>query len=248
MSDGGVKVGCCGFPLTKGKYTGRFPVVEVQQTFYQPPRIATLQHWRAEAPSDFEFVLKAWQLITHWATSPTYKRIKAHLTETERAACGGFQPSEIVQEAWLTTRAAAVALAARRVLFQCPASFSPSPTNVANLRQFFSRLDRRELTLLWEPRGGWPENLVRSLCDELDLVHAVDPFVNRTVTQHGFYYRLHGGPHYQHRFAHAELNQLRSVLPTGQAGYVLFNNVSMLDDALRFQDLLQTCSGRGAEL
>jgi uncharacterized protein YecE (DUF72 family) len=36
-------------------------VVEVQQTFYQPPRVATLEKWRLDAPANFEFTLEAWQ-------------------------------------------------------------------------------------------------------------------------------------------------------------------------------------------
>jgi hypothetical protein len=45
------------------------PAVEVQHTFYQSPQISTLKKWPKEAPPDFEFTLKAWQLITHTATS-----------------------------------------------------------------------------------------------------------------------------------------------------------------------------------
>src|SRR3972149_1570909 len=32
-----VKIGCCGFAMDRRKYYGAFPVVEVQQTFYQLP-------------------------------------------------------------------------------------------------------------------------------------------------------------------------------------------------------------------
>ncbi len=75
MSDKGmlrVKVGCCGFPGGMKKYFSQFRLVEVQQTFYKMPRLKTAQKWRQEAPSDFEFTLKAWQLITHSPTSATY--------------------------------------------------------------------------------------------------------------------------------------------------------------------------------
>ena len=34
---GPVKIGLCGFTIAIGEYPRRFPVVEVQQTFYQPP-------------------------------------------------------------------------------------------------------------------------------------------------------------------------------------------------------------------
>src|SRR4051794_33071970 len=120
------KTGCCGFRLAKKVYAERFPVVEVQETFYQPPKIATLRRWRETAPKDFEFTLKAWQVITHAATSPTYRRLKTKFSAEELAECGSFQSTPVVESAWQTTRAGAEALAARRVLFQCPASFAPT--------------------------------------------------------------------------------------------------------------------------
>jgi uncharacterized protein YecE (DUF72 family) len=66
-----LRIGCCGFPLSLSRYAKIFRVVEVQQTFYQPPLTRTLERGRARVPSEFEFTLKAWQLITHEATSPT---------------------------------------------------------------------------------------------------------------------------------------------------------------------------------
>ncbi|MDI3299633.1 MAG: DUF72 domain-containing protein, partial [Bacillota bacterium] len=60
-----VQVGCCGFPEARELYYREFPLVEVQQTFYQLPRPATAERWRQEAPPGFLFAMKAWQLITH---------------------------------------------------------------------------------------------------------------------------------------------------------------------------------------
>ena len=34
--------------------------VEIQKTFYQPPQEKTEEKWRNQAPSDFEFTLRAW--------------------------------------------------------------------------------------------------------------------------------------------------------------------------------------------
>src|ERR1041384_2697521 len=151
-----IKTGCCGFRLARTEYMRLFSVIEVQQTFYQPPQLSTLERWRAEAPNDFEFTLKAWQLITHEARSPTYRRLKRELNNTEREDAGSFRWTKIVREAWAITLAAAQALAATRVLFQCPASFTPTPTNVRRLRKFFTTIKRPpELVCLWEPRGDW---------------------------------------------------------------------------------------------
>ena len=233
-----IKTGCCGFRLSQAEYTARFPVVEVQQTFYQPPQLKTLERWRAEAPPDFEFTLKAWQLITHEARSPTYRRLKRELTETEKAESGSFRPTAIVSEAWAVTLACAEALKASRVLFQSPSSFTPTAEHVRDMRDFFSRLERpRNLVCLWEPRDGWPEQLIRELCRELDLTHVVDPYAARTVTPQRCYYRLHGRSGWRYQYEEDELAELITMLPRTGVSYVLFNNVRMLEDAARFQQL-----------
>ena len=45
-----ILVGTCGFPKARARCYAELDVVEVQQTFYEPPRVETLQKWRAEAP------------------------------------------------------------------------------------------------------------------------------------------------------------------------------------------------------
>ncbi|HZH90345.1 MAG TPA: DUF72 domain-containing protein [Pyrinomonadaceae bacterium] len=235
-----VKAGCCGFRQSQAEYAARFPVVEVQQTFYQPPQLKTLERWRADAPPDFEFTLKAWQLITHEARSPTYRRLKRELTEGEKSEAGSFRPTAIVREAWETTLACAVALKATRLLFQCPSSFTPTQEHVRDLRGFFARIERpRGLVYLWEPRGKWPDELVRELCGELDLTHVVDPFAARTVTPERCYYRLHGRTGWRYKYEEDELAELVSMLPRAGVSYVLFNNVRMAEDAARFQELVR---------
>lgn len=232
-----ILVGCCGFRRARGTYFEQFPVVEVQHTFYQPPQLATLERWRAEAPPEFEFTLKAWMLITHAGKSPVYRRLTHALSEEERAACGGFRPTAIVKEAWDATLASARALGAKRVLFQCPASFQPTDENLDNLRSFFVETAAGTgLEYLWEPRGDWPDGLVKAVCKDLDLVHVVDPFSARTVTPDRVYYRIHGrrGQPYEDE----ELEDLAAMLPARGRSYVLFNNVRMLPDAGRFLETL----------
>jgi uncharacterized protein YecE (DUF72 family) len=224
--------------MAMAEYVTRFEAVEVQQTFYQPPQVATLERWRAQAPPDFEFTMKAWMLITHEARSPTYRRLKRELSEGEREECGSFRPTQIVREAWAVTLACARALAARRVLFQCPASFKPTKENVKNLRAFFEGIERPpELHLLWEPRGGWPDALVLELCRDLDLTHVVDPFSARTVTPDKVYFRLHGRTGFRYVYEDEELEELYTMLPKKGTSYVFFNNVRMREDAARFQKL-----------
>lgn len=96
------------------------------------------------------------------------------------------------------------------------------------------------MRLLWEPRGAWPAELVRSLCGELGLVHAVDPFVAETQTPAEPYFRLHGVTGAHHVHTDAELERLREMLPpAADRTSVRFNNVPRVGDARRFRALLR---------
>ena len=244
-----IKVGTSGFGIAQAKYVQTFSCVEVQHTFYQPPGIATLERWRAAAPTGFEFVLKAWQLITHDAKSPTYRRLKKKLTEVEREETGYFRPTPIVESAWGTTLACADALQARMILFQCPASFKQTKENISNLKNFFRSIaasERQRLNFAWEPRGDWDLKVVKRICEELNLWHAVDPFTAECVTKDKRYFRLHGRSGWRYEYEEAELRELAARLVISKpdtatrelAPYVFFNNARMTQDALRFQSIL----------
>lgn len=241
-----IHVGCCGLRIKLSSYAELFRVVEIQQTFYQPPRLSTLERWRAQVPGDFQFTLKAWQLITHEATSPTYRRLREKLTNSQKREAGAFRPSATVCMAWQRTLESARALQASVILFQCPASFVPTREHKENLRAFFRRLRRTEsslreisgLTFVWEPRGDWRAEEIRELCEEFGLVHGGDPLQTELVTKGPGYFRLHGraGSRYVH--TEEDFQILLNAAGKHPSCFVLFNNLAMLDDAKRFQGLL----------
>jgi uncharacterized protein YecE (DUF72 family) len=235
-----MKLGMCGFTIARSTYFRRFPVVEVQQTFYDPPTDAVLARWRGDAPDGFEFTMKAWQVITHFGTSRTYRRLVSPFTDVQRAEAGGFRVNPTVLAAWERTRQCAAILRATAVLFQCPASFRATPENVAAMREFFDVIERPEgVRFMWEPRGPWPDELVRELCVDLGLVHAVDPFVRPSQTPELLYWRLHGNRSHYARYEDAELHTLRGWLDASNAAdaYVLFNNIPRVKDIARFREL-----------
>ena len=147
-----VRVGLCGFTMSMRNYALRFPVVEVQQTFCEPPRDAVMQKWRTSTAPELEYTMKVWQLVTHAANSPTYRRMKRPLDAQDEP--GFFCDSLSVHEGWQRSVDCANLLAATAMLFQCPASLRPEPDNVDHMRQFFERIDRPPARLLWEPRGA----------------------------------------------------------------------------------------------
>jgi uncharacterized protein YecE (DUF72 family) len=238
-SSANVLVGCCGLAGRQADYYREFPVVEVQRTFYQLPRLSLAEKWRHEAPAHFSFTMKAWQLVTHRHESPTYRRLTEKLPGAP-GAYGDFQDTEEVRGAWERTAEWARALQTPIVVFQCPKSFRPTEQSVANLRSFFGRIERGDMKFVWEPRG-WPYEIVADLCEELDLVHCVDPLIDDTQWGAFAYHRLHGLPAYRyryrytdedldriHRAAQAELDAGRSRV------YVMFNNWWLHEDARRF--------------
>jgi len=231
-----VKIGCCGFSKAREEYFRRFPVVEVQATFYKPPRLETALRWRAEAPPEFEFTLKAWQLITHPPSSPTYRRLGYEIDRSAGDRYGFFRPTAEVGEAWKRTEEIARALQAKVIVFQCPASFRPGAENERNLLDFFSRIDRKEHVFAWEPRGKWGQRTIREICRKADLIHCVDPFQADQLHGRISYFRLHGVGGYRYRFTDRDLGSLAKKIPNKGETYCLFNNLAMFQDAGRFQN------------
>ncbi|MFQ5996309.1 MAG: DUF72 domain-containing protein [Dehalococcoidales bacterium] len=233
-----VKIGCCGFPGGKGKYFQQFKLVEVQPTFYKMPRLETALRWRSEAPADFEFSLKAWQLITHPPTSPTYRKAGIKIPTGAEENYGFFRPSDEVHKAWEATMRFAQALEARVIVFQCPPSFKPTPQNIDNLKRFFRSIRNSGFLFAWEPRGEWSEPTIKALCSELGLIHCVDPMEKESLYGEFQYFRLHGGPGYRHQYSGEELTHLKEKV-LDKESYVLFNNLNMHHDALAFDRLMR---------
>jgi uncharacterized protein YecE (DUF72 family) len=241
-----VRIGLCGFSMAMQAYARRFPVVEVQSTFYEPPADRVMLGWRRRTGPGLEFVVKAWQLVTHGPTSPTYRRMKQPPAATDGP--GFFRDTPAVREGWRRSAECARLLSARAMLFQCPASFTPDAANVRALERFFATLDRGGLRLLWEPRGAaWIErrDLALALCRALDLVHVVDPFVTPPARGHPVYWRLHGPGRAAASYADDDLGALADLLAAtledgaaGRPAYVLFNNLPRAGDAARFAALL----------
>jgi uncharacterized protein YecE (DUF72 family) len=234
-----MKVGCCGFAGKMAEYFKNFQVVELQKTFYSLPKTSTVERWKKSAPKNFEFSIKAWQLVTHPSTSPTYK--KAGIQIGNKKKYGFFRPTDEVFDAWNKTMETATLLGCKVVLFQCPPSFKQSEENIRNMKEFFNSVLRRGLIFAWEPRGEWEDEKIEKLCVDLDLIHCVDPLVRKPAAKGEIaYYRLHGSYekgmiNYKYKYTEKDLKRLLEICKNNT--YVLFNNVHMLTDAKRFLDL-----------
>jgi uncharacterized protein YecE (DUF72 family) len=246
-----LRIGCCGWSALRGEdvgetdwktrfshklqlYAAHFPLVEVNSTFYRLPRLSTAERWRAladEVSPEFEFTVKVHQEVTH------------------RSRFRG----EAALQAFSESAAVARLLRAKVLLLQCPPSFSPTPENEAALREFLSAIDRDDFLLVWEPRGRWEgvPDKVAEICREYSLVHCTDPFKTLpALPGEVAYLRLHGAPPgermYRYTYTDEDLRVLARRLGklSARVVYVLFNNDTMVQDALRFQKVWEeVCRG-----
>lgn len=237
------RIGTCGFAEAQDTIFEDFSILEVQKTFYQPPKVETAERWRRKAPSDFVFTVKAWQLITHESSSPTYHRLSESLSDTELGRCGGFRWNDTTQWAWQRTQEIADALSAEAILFQTPKSFEPTSENLSRIRRFVSEVGPLDRKLIFEPRGSqWEDEILQNLTAELPLIHGVDPFLRSPVTSGLHYYRLHGRPEYTYSYSYSsdDFDALEQQLSDGSPVWIFFNNRTMADDARRLQERLRS--------
>ena len=241
MRDEMIWTGSCGFGRRQAEVYRDLQAVEIQQTFYRPVAVDVARRWRAAAPADFLFCVKASQFITHPASSPTYRRAGKTIPTDAAPTYGGFQDTPAVDDGWHATLAVADALRAKAIVFQCPVSFGPSEEHVASLYRFFETAKTSAIRA-WEPRGAWANHVIEKICEDLGLVHAVDPFGREPATYGLAYFRLHGSPPgpamYRYSYTDADLGTLRATCQEYDDALVLFNNLTMHDDARRFRSLV----------
>ena len=52
-------------------YASQFPLVEVDSTYYYPPRLPVVQQWAQRTPPGFTFNIKAFSILTQHPTKAT---------------------------------------------------------------------------------------------------------------------------------------------------------------------------------
>ncbi|WP_433236472.1 DUF72 domain-containing protein [Streptosporangium sp. CA-135522] len=83
-------------------YASRFPIVEVDATYYHPPAQRTVEAWRDRTPQGFVFNIKAFSLLTDHPTRPDslYKDLRDRLGTPKRALYLRDLGPEIIEEVW----------------------------------------------------------------------------------------------------------------------------------------------------
>jgi uncharacterized protein YecE (DUF72 family) len=194
-------------------YASRFPLVEVDATYYAPPDANVARRWVERTPSGFVFDVKAFGLLTGHAVRadrlPPW--LRGRLPDDLRAKSSFYRssvPEDVVEAVWQLHRDALAPLreAGRlgAVLFQFPHWFVPSRENRAYLRELPARLPGMRVAVEFRG-GGWmnEEGTARTLAllEEAGLAYvSVDEpqgFSSSTpplaaATSDLAYVRLHG--------------------------------------------------------
>ncbi|RLF48928.1 MAG: DUF72 domain-containing protein [Thermoplasmata archaeon] len=206
-----IKVGCCG--IGRRIYSS-VCCGEVQQTFYDFVSEERARKWRSAAPN-FEFTVKALQIITHPCNSPTYRRMKKKIGDPNNY--GFFKNTREVIEAYEHTIRIADVLGARILIFQAPSRFKWNEENEKNLRDFFSTKSDKFMHFI-ELRGKWDRDIIAKICEEHGIGHCTDPFAENPARgiDNTYYLRLHGSPPgkkmYSYEYTEDDLSTLYSTL------------------------------------
>jgi uncharacterized protein YecE (DUF72 family) len=212
--------------------------MEVQETFYRRVRSERLRGWRERAGDEFTFTMKAFQGLTHPASSPTWRRSDWKPGKNH----GLLKPTDENLELWEEVIDNAKALRAEAVVVQLPPSFKNVEEHRRNLFAFFSKailsvkvaIEFRHASWFVPEIGGW--------MDEMGILQALDPFTQRKMVRSDvLYFRLHGREKgYRYQYRSEELRELKEMI---KEGFVMFNNLAMLEDCNRFIELLKGGNG-----
>ncbi len=241
-----VHIGCCGFPNAKKTYYEQFETIELQLTFYRLVKPETARKWREEAPEHFTFTMKAFQGITHTYFTPTYRRSNLKWDKEKLQRLGHFRPTDEVREVWQKTLEIARILNPAVIVFQCPPNFKFTQENAENLVRFFADIKNEPFRSAVEFRSPWDADWIKEHFTELNVIHCVDPFKELPVTEGLRYFRLHGAPPgkkmYRYKYTDEDLQRLKNIVQSEPKAetYCMFNNMSALEDALRFKEIMQT--------
>ncbi|GLQ80240.1 hypothetical protein GCM10007881_37590 [Mesorhizobium huakuii] len=196
------------------RYSRRFPIVEIDTSFYKPHRRETYERWARSVPEHFRFAAKAPRAMTH---------------ENRLVGCEAFADAFLQQVAGLGKKLSVL-------LVQLPPSL-PFEPDVAD--GFFDMLSMRtNVRLACEPRHpSWFEVEAEALLASRRIARvAADPApVPAAAVPGGWaglaYFRWHGMPRVYYSDYDAEAlgriaRQVQAAVASGSEAWGIFDNTA----------------------
>ncbi|MFP3268449.1 MAG: DUF72 domain-containing protein [Desulfurococcales archaeon] len=245
-----IRVGVCGFPRKAKDVFSNLDAVEIQSSFYEPLTEKRIDSIRKANEAKKDISVKAWQVITHPPGSPTWKKMRKR-PEGDVENYGYLKPTEENFSAFTLSLSQAERLGAFALVLQTPPSMPYNEGHLKNIEDFFSfasgESSRKGIELIWEPRGSYAEDLrFLSKISEKGIAICSD-YLRRGILVEGelMYSRLHGlggrEVNYRYRYSDEDLEKLKEMIFPfigKRKIYIMFNNVYMFEDALRFKRIL----------
>ena len=247
-------VGCCGFPVSKSKYFQTFKTVELQDTFYRIPSIDSAKRLKNQVPQEFIINMKAWQVISHPSTSPTWKKAGIKIDKSKAKNYGYLKPTKENFEAWDKVLEIAHIYNPRVIVIQTPPSFGYNELNLKNAQEFFQTISYNNFIIGWEPRGTWRQqpSMIRKVIDVGRIIHITDILREKPIIkedQEVLYIRLHGlggkEVNYRYKYKDEDFEKLTRIITETlekynhiREIYVMFNNIYMFNDAQAFRSYI----------
>lgn len=245
-------------------YSGHFPIVEVDSTFYAIPSVGNVEKWCSETPSSFRFILKAYQGMTGHLRDEIPFESKNDMFNAFKEAVQAFQRHDKLG----------------LILFQFPPWFDCSPKNVNYLRYIRQQLPSEKIAIEFRNQTWFSAAMkhktlqflqqlqyVHTICDEPQVGVGSVPFV-AAVTQEDVLIRMHGRNvfgwrnvgntenwrkvRFLYNYSEEELQWLATHVQQLQQQakniFILFNNNSDYDAAPNAKKLLQLLNIQFEEL
>lgn len=245
-------------PNTKNKlavYASHFPIVEVDTSFYAIPPIKNVEKWVKDTPSNFQFIVKAFQGMT------LHTRGEIPFSSRELM----FEAFKESLKPFINSKKLAM------VLFQFPPWFDCTKENVQYLRwckqqmgnipcalefrhQSWFFQEYMDKTISFMKEEGW----IHSICDEPDAGMYSIPTVLKVTDKEKTFVRFHGrNVHGWNRKNHENWREVRylynyndrellewkdhllKLQKESKNLYVLFNNNSGNDAAINAKRLIE---------
>jgi len=248
-----VFVGTCGFPGSRQRVFTSVDAAEVQESFYNLLGERALDNLR-KRPSEFRLTFKAWQATTHPHTSPTWRKMKSP-PPGDKTKYGWLKCTKENLWALEKTMEQAASAKAEVVVFQTPSNMPLDSQRLEESLCFFKHaieIAGDSMAIAWEPRGEWVKSLdTLKKFREIGIIIVTDYLRVGPLFPEGRvgYTRLHGlggrEVNYRYKYTEEDLLKLKETLSGlySERVYVMFNNVYMLEDAIRFKELISERAG-----
>ncbi|AFH42420.1 hypothetical protein FFONT_0430 [Fervidicoccus fontis Kam940] len=226
-------------------------VVEIQKSFYDLLSDKEISNILKNKRNENKITLKCWQVITHPSTSPTWKKMKNKING-EINNYGYLKPTKENFEAFSKVVDQARKLNAEVIVLQSPPSMPYDEYTKDRISSFFKEITsivEKNIKIAWEPRGKYAEDDSFLEKIENEKVEIVTDALRRgkIFYEHFLYIRLHGlggkrETNYKYKYTDEDLISLSKLIGKAIVHnkniYVLFNNIFMLEDAVRFKKLM----------